>query len=35
MEPVGMTMGVVSMLGVTAIYFWIVRRYSREVLQQQ
>ena len=35
MEPVGMTMGLVSMLGVATIYFWIVRRSAREALNQQ
>jgi hypothetical protein len=35
MEPVEMTMGLVALLGVAAIYFWIVRRSGQEALQQQ
>jgi hypothetical protein len=26
MEPVGVTMGLISCLSVVAIYFWVVRR---------
>jgi hypothetical protein len=35
MEPIGVTIGLVGMLGVTTIYFWIVRRPQQEAALQQ
>lgn len=35
MEPVGVTAGLISMLSIITIYFWIVRRSQQEVIQQQ
>jgi len=34
MEP-GISIGVISMLGVIAIYFWVVRRAQQEAAQNQ
>ena len=28
--PVGVVIGVIALLGVTCIYFWVVRRASQE-----
>jgi len=30
MEPVGVTMGLISCLGVITVYFWIVRRSQQQ-----
>jgi hypothetical protein len=35
MEPVGVTMGLISCLSVVAIYFWIVRRSQQQQAMQQ
>jgi hypothetical protein len=32
---VGVVIGVISMLGVLTVYFWVVRRSQREVIQNQ
>jgi hypothetical protein len=31
----GITIGLISMLGVVAIYFWVVRRAHQEVAQKE
>jgi hypothetical protein len=35
MDPVGVTVGLISMLSIIAIYFWIVRRGKQEPAEQQ
>jgi hypothetical protein len=32
---VGVTIGLVSMLSVVAVYFWVVRRANHEVAEQK
>jgi hypothetical protein len=35
MEPVGVTIGLVGLLGIVTVYFWIVRRSKNEAADQQ
>jgi hypothetical protein len=35
MEPVGLTVGLLGMLGITTVYFWIVRRAQYEAVEQE
>jgi hypothetical protein len=34
MEPVGVTIGLISCLSVVTIYFWIVRRSQQQMAEQ-